>query len=295
MSTISTLEELEALPEGTLLTHDSNVWRRDGVGLALHPDGGAIGLENFRAFVTELTVQDVSTTEAAPQTPQYHRGQVFYNTGAQAWNVVASEPDSEGYYYRACFYGGLTITPTVIRYTGDPMGDLLTEVPEWLRRSIPVAEQLAAHMERERVRAETVTQQIHGLDEYRSELSEALNTYIVDHTGLTSTERDDLQEVMRDYNLEVVLPTEEVTVRVSVSGEYQTYLDSEFAEIVGGDVTVDMPLQTIEFAWEGEVTKEVTSGECACDEVDDDDVESLLNEEDINFSSFSFDASCSND
>jgi hypothetical protein len=124
-----------------------------------------------------------------------------------------------------------------------------------------------------------------------AELKDALGDWGKGEDDIDSDLRDIFDEHEVEYR-----NMEEIQVEVSISGttcvEFDDHIDID--EVVGnGNVTWDRDYSSVrcDVSWSTSftITVEAQGGECACDEVDDQHVESWLEGSDITYGSFTID------
>lgn len=133
-------------------------------------------------------------------------------------------------------------------------------------------------------------------------LTSALGEYATDHYDDLP---DGLTDLLDEFNIDWSPPRETITVTVSISGS--TQIDAEdhmgLAEIeraIQGDRLADWSsgsesIFTVSWSATAPIEVEVPTGDCGCDEVDDEMVENWLDSQGFHYTSFEVDStSCSN-
>lgn len=258
---IATMEDLRAVsPGGGVIVHDRTFTREGDLFR------WANSLVPAHFFTSEVEQGNVT------RGPEFPAGQVRRDRNYDNW-VVVREVEDQVWLAHVATTDSVNWTPD--RFTSTTLEELRTYlmVPgnEWATAMLPgLVFALDLHLSRPET-PPVVEPDTSAADDVRAALQTSLRTYIEEHDGLTSTERENLIEVMRDNGMAV---TRNVNVTIEVTGRSSVYMDDAMAEAVGGDVSVDMP--RVEVEWVRTFDHQVTTDSEPEEAITDALVASLL-------------------
>lgn len=289
MTTITTMEELSALDEGRAVLHNGQTWLRRGDSLRR----GAYSLP-LDAFAGPIAAGRVSTTSPLEAGRWYTRedGLTFYvynhGEGGDEWRFVAST-----------FSDAMRLD--VLRVNVSTWEATERTAPEWATPVVMrLLEQVSNRDAQLHVAEERHERNLAHVARRREVLATNTTTFMHELVEADEDLRDDVVEFCENNGLDAPSPsTEQVEITVEITGEVEVEFDQDdIRRQLSGDVRVPWGTtvsQEVEFEWSYEVTEEVPYGSCACNEVSREDVESMLDNEGIGYSSFDFEVSCEND
>jgi hypothetical protein len=289
-TTVQTMEQMVALPVGTILSTRSGRWTRREDG-RWHQEGSS----NEGTDDGSMSVPDYNTVEFLPVV--FEVGQRLHTQAEFDALPVGTAlrhydlPNNEGYRWVKQESGiwqhenGATYVPwqlPVFAVHSLPI-DPATQPTE------PVVTVAEAEAERNRAIRDAVGRAVAVRDE---EFLSALR----EHWDGVNFQPSEINNVLEDLGLEGIETTECITVSVTVTG--RTNLDRHDVEnLFEGDLSASLT-DTLSAEWTIEDIEfddiEVRSGQCGCDEVDSDMVRDRLDANSVIYSEYDWTASCSN-
>jgi hypothetical protein len=290
MTTITTVEELEALDSGTTISY------RNANGEALTATRSTGGFTTLGA--TLPTTYFTGTVAAGRVTvgPLFNVGDVWRLNGMDRLIIGAPTEGDQQVHCIADNYG----TPAFFAYDPSVRLGERVEPSESNARLRAMAQLGLSYVNAERARlAERARRRTTGtVDEgsVRRRALEEMRDYIVEVWDGNSFTEEEVNDIFDHFGLDnIARPREDVEVTVSFSGT--TRLDLCTVEewvAEGRPADVDEDDLTVRWTWTTTTTREVDYGACACGELDSEDYSALLDDEGIAYEDYSTETSCSN-
>lgn len=266
--TITTHEELAAVPVGTVLTQSfhgtTNTWTRIEEGMRLGATGSIVPL----SYLNPLAEGNVFTitTETPPESIPVQVGQVRIWSGGQPMLVLYIDHQ----------VGLVDVLGLTSGYTTRYRIDLVGEKPvstEAVTINPENLHTLARHLGGQAATQRSVQ---FGLNELLGDMADDESVRVEDVIGAVS----DMFDVTR--------PMEEIEVRVVVSGHSLIRPEVDENEVSRyASVTIDDVESTrVDWTSEASFTVSTPSGSCACDEVDTDMIGDWLSNQSFNYEDF---------
>lgn len=290
---VTSMEQFTELPEGTRIVTQTNgiTWTREDVGWR-NDQGFTVAAAHFAG---EVTAGRVTIGPAAHERAFLWDGLA----GSYAYSLIIPDTRTTGWWWALQMLASLDddgqyvanalrverIDPSLYPPSDTPWAGINEMWP------------LALTLAQEYVTNERLQGMVDRHSDLRQQVQAALHEYHSDQGGLTSGERDALNEMMENLDMEPWRGLEEVEVTVTVDGTTTIEMDSDDARARVPNVDcIDDVSGEIEVSWTWEFTREfeVDSGICACDNVDEYMVDNALNDADIAYSGRSWQASCPN-
>lgn len=305
--TINTLEELEAIPVGgsayLISGSVTQRWNRTDTGWRIGDAGASVPTSVLEGAAIAGHVSRRAEKQVGQWWTRSHRTYYILSiTGEGAYPVKVAN-FFDGRYQSLDIYG-----------TEVNLGTLV-EAPEWgaSAQSLLVALQttqtqlddVRSRLEAERTELRTTHEVVRNLRaapdtsliSYKTRLQEALHEYIDNYLSGVAT--DNLIELMEAHDMEGPPPAQEtVQVYISVEGETEVEISDELAySLVGSSDIYHGNDEEVTISWTRSYTvdREVSEDSCACEEVDRDDISTLLSGDGITYTSYDYEVTCDND
>jgi hypothetical protein len=310
MTTITDMEALTSLSEGTMITlpnQGNAVWTRTADGF--ERDGLAVEAEHFLIEVTNSGVR-VGAIPTIGQlwldSSNYYRYITNARTedGVEVWDALML-------YYDGSPYGDISTSDPNENW-GQPVEE--SDWPTWYTPPYRALIQQCRTQRRLTQRAEDRHRTaVEALDAERAEARALRNrlstegrvdresfdigmTSWFEGATLTDAELADLNSVLAEFGFTELRETEDISVDVAVSGRTNFTVDRELVEQWVGEGVDGYDEDQFRIDWQQSLsfTFEVTEGDCACDQVTHQMVSTALREANLQFEDFDFECDCEN-
>lgn len=275
--TITTHEELAAVPVGTVLTQSfhgtTNTWTRIEEGMRLGATGSVVPLSYLNPLAEGNTFTIV--TDPAPEPEPVAVGQVRIWSGGQPTLVLYIDHQ----------VGMVDVLGLTTGYTTRYRLDLVTEKPVSTEAVTMNPENL-----------HTLARHLGGRAAMGRSVQSSLNELLGDLENDESVQVGEVVDAVSDM-FDVTRPMEEIEVRVTLTGHslIRAEIDENNISRYASVTIEDVEQVRVDWSTEAEFTLSVSSGACACDEVDNDMIRDWLSNQSFDYEDFDWSSSeCDN-
>lgn len=293
MTTISSIEELRSLDEGTLITapgeRDPEEWHRTGSGF--RRGGVEVPIEFFTGLASSgnITVG-----------PRYEQGRFYGTVGRNLYFMYDIEDEGTTTRFRYVYaYDDSSYCDQMVA-SNDRLPNYGPVVPEseWttaMRHIAGVANILGQQVRDNRaLRAQVAERSGADADALRREGMEALATSIREAWDGTSFTESEINEVLDEHNLgHLPVEQEDVSITVTIDAAYELET-RDVDRMVSSSYEVGT-YPTLEYSVTWETTRSADRGACMCSDITQSEVEQWMRDEDNRFDSLTFECDCAND